>query len=295
MLRAPMIYNDLTVLAPDKTEIAYSVTGRGPALMLTNGLTTSSFFWKYLQPRWRETHTVITWDLPGHGRSAPARSDASVTVEGLPAIMARVMDAAGIATATHIGWSVGCQIVLEFYKQLPQRCQALCTMFGPAEHALSTLSLPIPGSWLHAWLNHGHGDVSALIVQRLAKVAALPGGPSLLRAIGLVGKDTQSADVRQLIADLGHMHSSSGQRLALSVQAHSAFDVLARLHVPLLILAGDRDPFALPARVGDRMHRSAPLSEFVRLAAGTHTALLDHAEQIADLVDDFLARRLSRS
>ena len=30
--------------------------------MLSNGLTTSTGFWKYLQPRWREHYTVITWD-----------------------------------------------------------------------------------------------------------------------------------------------------------------------------------------------------------------------------------------
>jgi pimeloyl-ACP methyl ester carboxylesterase len=288
-----MIDNNLTVLAPDQTEIAYSVSGRGPALLLTNGLTTSSFFWKYLQPRWRETHTVITWDLPGHGRSAPARSRTSASIEGLPAIMTRIMDAAGVASATQIGWSVGSQIVLELYKQQPARCLALCTLFGPAEHALSTLALPIPGPFIHAWLNHGRGDISARLVQHTARLVTLPGGPTLLRATGLVGKHTASADVRQIIADLTRVHPWTGQQLTLSVQAHSAFDVLPGLQVPLLILSGDRDPFALPARVGERMHQSAPGSEFVRIPDGTHTALLDHADLIADLIDDFLKRRLA--
>jgi len=293
MIGARMIDNNLTVLAPDRTQIAYSVSGRSasarPALVLTNGLTTSSFFWKYLQPHWRNTHTVVTWDLPGHGRSEPAQSELSASIEGQPAILARVMDAAGVSSAVQLGWSVGCQIVLELYKQLPERCLALGTLFGPAEHALTLTALPIPGAWIHAWLNHKHGVTSAAIVQAAAQIAALPGGPALARALGLVGSGDQ--DVRQLLADLGRVDSKTGQRMALSAQAHSAFDVLARLHVPLLILAGERDAFAPPERVGAPMHEAAPGSVFVTLPGATHTALLDHADQIADAVDHFLARQ----
>jgi pimeloyl-ACP methyl ester carboxylesterase len=288
MLGARMIDNNLTVLAPDRTRIAYSVTGRGPALVLTNGLTTSSFFWKYLQPRWRDTHTVITWDLPGHGRSGPAESEASARIEGQPAILARVMDAAGVASAVQIGWSVGCQIVLELYRQLPERCTALCTLFGPAEHALTNTALPVHGAWLHALLNHQGGVASAALVQRVAQAAKLPGGPALARALGLVG--SVDADVRQLLSDLGGLHSRTGQRLALSAEAHSAFDVLARLQVPLLIMTGERDRFAPPASVATPMHAAAPSSELVSLPGATHTALLDHADEIGDAVDRFLAR-----
>jgi len=108
-----MPVNDKSLLAPDGTRIAYGVTGRGPALMLTNGLTTTTRFWKYLRPMWREKYTVITWDFPGHGGSAPAASLRSATVEAQPAIMAAILDQLGIDAAVHVGWSVGSQVVLE--------------------------------------------------------------------------------------------------------------------------------------------------------------------------------------
>src|SRR4051812_48226154 len=139
--------NDLTITAPDGTKLAYAVAGSGPALVLTNGLTTSSFFWQYLRPRWLSRHTVLTWDLPGHGRSGPAQSDRSASIQGLPALLAQLMDTAGIERATQVGWSVGCQAVFEMYRQFPERCNALVTLFGPAEHALRNTALPIPGSW----------------------------------------------------------------------------------------------------------------------------------------------------
>src|SRR5690349_15004882 len=62
-----------SVQGSDGTEVSYELVGNGPALVLTNGLTTTSTFWKYLQPRWAPHHSVLTWDFPGHGKSAPAR------------------------------------------------------------------------------------------------------------------------------------------------------------------------------------------------------------------------------
>src|SRR5690349_20297046 len=116
--------------------------------MLTNGLTTSTGFWKYLHPRWCERYTVITWDLPGHGSSAPSATSAGARIEALPATMARILDAEGVAQAVHIGWSVGSQIVLEMYRQYPERVAALATLFGPAGNALEHTRLPISGKYL---------------------------------------------------------------------------------------------------------------------------------------------------
>ena len=292
MTRTPTIENHLTVSAPDGTSIAYAVAGKGPALVLTNGLTTTSFFWKYLRPQWLRRHTVVTWDFPGHGGSAAARSDRSASIEGQPAILARVMDAAGVQHATQIGWSVGCQVVLEMYRQLPARCDALVTLFGPAEHALSNTALPVPGAWIDAVLAQPRGAELARVIQRVVQAATLPGAAPLLRGLGLIGEGTSTADLRQLITELGRVDAATGQRMARSAEAHSAHAVLAGLRVPLLIMAGDKDPFAPPRRVGVPMHRAAPGSELVRLPRATHTALLDHADQIGAVVDDFLRRRV---
>src|SRR5262245_3186701 len=128
--------NDQSLLRPDGTRIAFGVTGRGPALMLTNGLTTSTTFWKYLRPIWAEKYTVVTWDFPGHGESGPAATSASATVPALPEMMAAILDRLGIERAVHVGWSVGSQVVLELYRQLPERARALVMLFGPAGRAL---------------------------------------------------------------------------------------------------------------------------------------------------------------
>jgi pimeloyl-ACP methyl ester carboxylesterase len=288
-----MIDNDRTVRAPDGTTIAYSVAGSGPALMLTNGLTTSSFFWKYLRTHWLARHTVITWDLPGHGQSGPAQSDSSASIAGLPVIMERVMQEAGVERAVQIGWSVGCQVVLEMYRQRAARCQALVLLFGPAAHALTGTKLPISGQLLDRLLRGPAGLPFAATLLKGAQVARLPGLVNLLRELGLVGSASDD-DVRGLIAELLSVHPETGRRMAISAQEHSALDVLRRLTVPLLIMAGDRDPFAPPAEIGERMHELAKGSEYLRLPEATHSALLDHVPQISGAVDAFLQQRVER-
>src|SRR4051812_36631578 len=138
--------NDRTLAMPDGTRIAYRVEGEGPALVLTNGLTTTTTFWKYVRPIWLRRHTVLTWDLPGHGQSGPAQSAASARIETLPSVIARLMDAVGLKSAVQVGWSTGCQIVLETYRQRPERCAALIALFGPPGHALLHTHLPLGGA-----------------------------------------------------------------------------------------------------------------------------------------------------
>lgn len=286
-----MIARSRSIRAPDGTRIVYTVAGQGPGLMLTNGLTTTALFWKYLRPRWIKRHTVITWDYAGHGGSAPAQSDRAAEIAGQPEIMARVMDAAGLASATHIGWSVGCQVVLELVRQLPARAEALVLLFGPAEHALSSTAFPyFPGATLRTLLGHAQGARFAMYLQWLTQLTELPFGWDVLRQSGLVGANTDEHDLRQLLRDFRAVHPSTGQRMACSAEAHSARDVLPKVTVPLLIVGGDRDTFAPFATVAAAMHRDAPGSELVRLADATHTALLDHPAAIARIIDEFLER-----
>jgi pimeloyl-ACP methyl ester carboxylesterase len=211
----------------------------------------------------------------------------------MPAIIERVMQAAGQERAVQIGWSVGCQVVLEMYRQRAARCQALVLLFGPAAHALSGTRLPLSGSTMDSLLRSPVGLGFANMLLKGAQVARLPGIVPLVRQLGLVGTASDE-DVHGLIREMMHMHPATARKLACSAEDHSGIDVLRRLAVPLLIMAGDRDPFAPPVAIGERMHELAKGSEYVRLPEGTHSALLDHVPQIAGTVDTFLRQRVER-
>lgn len=293
--RASLSINRDFVLAPDGTRIAYRAEGLGPALVLTNGLTTTTTFWDHLRPRWLAAHRVVTWDLPGHGRSEPAATAEGARIEALPAIVDRVMDAAGVARATQVGWSTGCQVVFETYRRFPSRCDALVALLGPAGRVLDTATLPLGGAALYRLLRYTPSAVFAPVFRVLARNADASRTVAIGRRLGLIGRETSQHDARRLLSHLQELDPATVQRLAQSAQEHSAHDVLGHLGVPLLVIAGDRDPFAPAEQVGVPLHRAAPGSELVRLPRGTHTALLDHSELIAETVEDFVLRSLSRA
>ncbi len=290
-----MSFNDRTVLGPDGTRISYSVAGHGPALVLTNGLTTTSTYWKYLRPLWLRRHTVITWDLPGHGTSGPAHTARAATIEGQPEILARVMDAAQVERATQIGFSVGCQVVLEMARQQAARCDAIVALLGPAGRMLDTTALPLSGRTLARLLQHTPRALFTPIYRVLAKAAALPGTHHLARGFRLAGPRTSNEDIALIISAVSQAHPATIHQLAISALTHSAHDVLPKLGMPMLVVAGESDPFAPIELVGQALHQAAPGSELTRIAKGTHTAMLEDPYAIADAVDTFVAKQLARA
>jgi pimeloyl-ACP methyl ester carboxylesterase len=274
----------------DGTRVGFSVEGRGSALVLTNGLTTTTTFWKYVQPILVRRHTVIMWDLPGHGRSGPAGSELTGSVQGQPAIVARVMDAVGVRRAVQVGWSTGCQVVLEVCRRQPERCAGVALLFGPAEHVLQTTRLPVPGVVIEQLVRRLPDAAFALFCQGVSRALLAPGHLHVGRLMQLIGQHARADDVREFLGHIGRVDPRTLRILLLSLQKHSGLDVLKSLSVPLLIMAGDRDPFAPSELVGVPLHAAAPDSQLVRLADGTHTALLEEPELIAEALEALTAR-----
>ena len=282
-----------SITADDGTRIEYTVQGTGPALVLSNGLTTTHLFWKYLEPRWLEHYTVLKWDLPGHGTSSPAASERSATIEGQPDLLAHVMDDAGIEHAVQVGFSVGCQVALEMARQYPRRCDAMVLLLGGAGNVLSTTRLPLPAPLLSRVLRDTPDNVFAPLARGFARLATQEISYQAGRVFGMLGPKAPRRDIQEMMEHMLSVDPATIRRMAVSAEAHSALDVLASLQeaqVPVLIVAGDLDPFAPATEVGERMHRAAPASEFVLIEGGTHTALLEQPEQIAEIVEDFLTR-----
>ena len=58
-------------------ELYYEVHGGGPALLLSHGFSATSHMWRGQIAELSRDHTLVLWDMRGHGRSAspddPAR------------------------------------------------------------------------------------------------------------------------------------------------------------------------------------------------------------------------------
>lgn len=284
---------ECSLILDDGTTIAYRVQGQGPAFVLSNGLTTNTVFWKHLSPAWAREHTVVTWDLPGHGRSGPARTPEAASIEAQAQCVARLMDELQLPRAMQIGWSTGCQIVSELLRVHASRCTGLVMLLGPGGRVLDTARLPVNGSVIELAARHAPPALFNVAYRVLSRGTLLPFGDALGRALRLIGAQTLREDAQQVLAHIPTVDPASLRSMLLSAAGHDARPLLANTNLPVLIVAGEIDPFAPAELVGLPLHQLARRSELLRLPAGTHTALLDHAALIAEHVERFAARSQS--
>ncbi len=284
-----IINNDRNVVAADGSRIAYGIQGDGPPLVLTCGLTTSGYYWKYLLPRWVQRFTVITWDLKGHGLSEPARGTEGVTMAALGDDLIRILDDAGIDSAILAGFSMGVQVILEATRHSPDRVTALMPLFGPYQRVLDTALRPF-GRLMGHVLRRTPDPLFTLATRGFAGLARYPLTHRFGQLIRLIGADASVADMRLYVDHLSELHPPTIAAMALAAQAHSAADLLPTITAPTLIIAGDADPFAPASLVGEPMCRLMPNAELLRLAKGTHTSLFEHAPEIERAFADFCRR-----
>lgn len=282
-----MLTDSPTVVAADGTRIAYRSHGAGPPIVLANGLSTSDFFWHHLRPRWAERHRVVSWDYKGHGASEPARSDAGTTIPALVDDLRRVMDAAAIERAVLLGFSMGCQVVLEAWRTFPDRIAGLGLVLGPAGRLFDTALRPLAGPAIQQLLRRLPSPWLPPVFGVAHQVARMPGSVHLGRLLRLYGRST-GTDIRRYVEHFGRLDPHTVSRIALHGGEHDARDVLPTITVPSLVVTGDRDVFAPSRTVGLPMHAAIPGARLLRLAQGTHGSLFEHSDRIGEAIDELL-------
>ncbi len=109
----------------DGVEIYYETRGEGPAILLTHGYSATAEMWARQLEVFSDDHTVISWDMRGHGRSG-APHDASQYSEALTtADMAALLKHLGFEKAVIGGLSLGGYMSLAFNCDFPEMAEAL--------------------------------------------------------------------------------------------------------------------------------------------------------------------------
>lgn len=125
--------------------IAYTIAGKGPALLLIHGLGGTRRTWSHLIDDLARTHTVIAPDLPGHGESDPPAGDYSL---GAHACALRdLILSLGYRRFSLAGHSLGGGVAMQTAYQFPERIDRLLLIssggLGPeVSYALRAATLP---------------------------------------------------------------------------------------------------------------------------------------------------------
>lgn len=100
------------ILDYNHTQIYYTIQGQGPALVLLHGLLESSTMWNRFIPEIAEGKTIISIDLPGHGKSG-CLSDVH-SMELMAEVLQSILEKHDINSISIIGHSMGGYVALAF-------------------------------------------------------------------------------------------------------------------------------------------------------------------------------------
>lgn len=283
----------------DGLQLYYRVVGRDrtdrPPLVCCNGVGVSTFFFRYIVERFRQSHPVVVWDYRGHGRSSlPADIErADLTIERNARDLRCIIETVGLSRApVLLGHSMGCQVILEYTRQYPSEVAALVPMFGTYARPLDT------------FMDSPHARKVFQVVNRLAALSGKAGTRMLLplyasplafdvgRYTGMIDRHYAGrADIDRYLEHLIHMDPRVFLRMVALMADHDLSDFLPNIASPTLVIAGEKDLFT-PVHRSRRMAELIPKAEMMILAEGSHAAIVEHPDTINARIERFLTERL---
>ena len=281
---------------PDGLRIFWRSVGEGPPIVCCNGVGVSTFFWKYVIEQLSDRHRVLVWDYRGHGRSSRELDPAqhSLSIAQHTDDLQLVLDDAGVREpALVMGHSMGCQVSLELCRVAPDRVAGLGLWLGTAGRTLHTF-----GGWsgsVHVFrLIHAFVRSSAEAVNRIQRVLLnSPLAWRVTRGFSLVDPYyTSRADMEPYLRHMATMDMRVFLSCVREADHHDAWDALAGMDVPALVVAAEKDTFT-PLFCSRDMANRLPQGELFVLADASHAALIEQPETIGFRLDRFLAETLT--
>ena len=245
----------------DGVEIHYEVHGKGPVVLLTHGFSATSQMWRGQIEALAKDHTLVLWDMRGHGQSDYPDDQAAYSEPATVADMAALLDQVGAKSAVVGGLSLGGYMSLAFNRVHPDRVKALLIIdTGPGYRK----SEPREG-----W------NANAI---RSAEDFEKNGLERLQRASPEMRTSTHRSAVGLAKAARGMLTQRDG----------AVIDSLPTIAVPALVLVGSEDKPFLAAT--DYMAAKIPGAEKVVIEGAGHAANIDKPAEFNAAVVDFLKR-----
>jgi pimeloyl-ACP methyl ester carboxylesterase len=266
--------------------LEYEVLGRGMPVLLANGLGGPRDVWTDLVRQLSDRYRFVTWDYRGlwGDSGAPALSARSVVEHARDALA--LLDVEDIPRCCVVGWSMGVQTALELFSFAPHRVSSLVLLSGGARVTWADGRAGPVLARLLAYALRALRASPQLIAEGVRRGIQSPEAFTWARRLGVIGEQVSADEFGLITAGAVQLnlplYVDTLQRLA----HYDGRNVLARVDVPALVIAGDRDPFT-PRREVERLVHDIPGAEYLPLPGATHYALLDEAERVNLRIEKF--------
>ena len=280
----------------DGSPLFYESWGERGALtpvVLCDGIGCDGYVWRYLRQDLADRFGLHP-HYRGHGRTAPPKDPARVTIEDLADDIACVLDDAEVERAVLVGHSMGVQVALETYRRHRARVAGLVLVCGAPSHPLKTFRgsgaleelLPKIQKWVRRMPGVINRVTRTVLPTRLAfEIAA---------RFEIRRELVRPEDFMPYLEGVAHVDARLFVAMLSAAGQHSADDLLPDVAAPTLVVAGARDGFTPPER-SRAMAAAIPGAELLEVPDASHTAPIERPQLVDWTVRDFVARRVDRA
>jgi pimeloyl-ACP methyl ester carboxylesterase len=259
------------VVKSEGAEIAYTVMGSGPDVVLLHAFPSDHEMWHPVAENLSRQYRVTLLDLRGHGHSSAG--DGPATMQKHVADLSRVCQEAGIGKAIFAGVSIGGYILFEFWRRHREQVRALILCNTRAS-----------------------ADSEEARANRL-KIAedVLQRGPDLFfnsMLPKLLGETTRrnrpDLAVRARLTMRGTATSVAAVQLGMAERPDS-IPTLKTINIPTLLIAGSEDT-TIPISELELMHQNIAGSELRVIPEAGHFSVMEKPEDAIKIMRSFLEK-----
>ncbi len=278
----------------DGLEIFYREAGPqdAPTLLLLHGFPTSSHMFRDLIPQLADKYHVVAPDYPGYGySSAPSVEKFDYTFDNLASIVTQFIDKVGLETYSLYLMDYGAPVGFRVAAAAPERVDSLIIQNGNAydEGIDNDFWKPIKKYWADRSTENGDALRSLLTIDA-TKWQYTHG----VRNVEVINPDTwdhvqpllDRPDNQEIQLALFHSYGSNPP-------LYPAWQEYLRTHQPPTLIVWGKNDAIFPDAGAYPYKRDLQDLEFHLFDTG-HFALEEDGAEIAKLMRDFLARKVSR-
>jgi pimeloyl-ACP methyl ester carboxylesterase len=260
------------------TRLWAASVGRGPTIVLCDGLGCDGYIWKHILPDLKRDFHVIRWHYRGHGRSEAPEDLSLMTVEGLVDDLHVVLDEWNVDRAILVGHSMGVQVILQAALDArASRFDGLVALCGAPGRPLDTFKGTRLGLSVFPVLQRAADRWPSAARQLWSRMVPSPASLTLAHWFEINRFLIRAEELMPYLDRLADMDPRVFLAMLDAASQHTVEPRLGDLAVPSLIVAAQRDTFTPMAR-SMAMHRQITGSEFFMLPEATHTGPLEWPE-----------------
>jgi 3-oxoadipate enol-lactonase len=256
--------------------IYYEIHGKGEPLVLIMGYTGDSGLWFRQIPILSKKYRVIAFDNRGVGRSD--KPDIPYTMAMMAGDIAGLLDVIGVDAAHIFGVSMGGMIAQHFALNYPQRVISLilgCTTCGGV-HIIQPKPESMAALFDFERLKKSPEEFVGQLIPFLFGQEFIEKNPDIVEK--RVAKSLEYPTP---------LHGATRQ--AAAMMGHDTYELLPKIKLPTLVIAGDNDRL-LPFENSRILASRIPEAELVIIKGAGHEFFIEDAEEANKTVLGFLGR-----